>query len=61
MLVILFVILYFLVFKKKKKKYEDKEKDIYLKEQLVTKISYIPVIIYRYQSVKKNKYDCRRK
>ena len=44
-------ILYFFVFKKKKEPIKEKEE--YQQEELVTKISYTPDILYRYQSSKR--------
>ena len=44
-------ILYFFVFKKKKEPIKEKEE--YQQEEFVTKISYNPDILYRYQSIKR--------
>ena len=50
-LILVGLLLYFFVFKKKKKINEEKE--LYLEEPLVTKMSYSPDVLYRYQSNKK--------
>ena len=50
-LILIGLLLYFFVFKKKKKTNEEAE--LYLDEPLVTKMSYSPDLLYRYQSNKR--------